>query len=548
LLKIGRLWRTVRHLKWQQVVGRIKYRLARLKLDTHATPPVRAMQGEWLVPARRGASMTRPGAFHFLGEGGALDEHGWDDPARGKLWRYNQHYFDDLNAVGAEARRSWHIALIDTWIDDNAPTKGSGWEPYPTSLRIVNWIKFSLGGNELSEAARHSLALQAGWLSKRLEWHLLGNHLFANAKALVFAGLFFDGEEADEWFSIGAEILREQLHEQILTDGAQFELSPMYHALALEDVLDLINATRAFGEVTLVASLATRIPGMLDWLLTMSHPDGKIAFFNDAAFGIAPKNSELLDYAKRLGFEAEPPAAPLIYNRPSGYVRMARGDAVLIADLARVGPDYLPGHAHADSLSFELSLQGQRLIVNGGTSLYGADEERLRQRGTAAHSTLVVDGQNSSEVWSGFRVGRRARPVIAEAYEELEAVRAKGAHDGYGHLAGRPVHQREWVLTEHGLDIEDTVQGAGMHRLEAYFHLHPDIFAEIDDDTGSVRLTARARDGFVARFTALGGVIEMMGSSWHPEFGASIATRLIRVSGQCPLPHSLRYSFEWVPT
>ena len=137
--------------------------------------------------------------------------------------------------------------------------------------------------------------------------------------------------------------------------------------------------------------------------------------------------------------------------------------------------------------------------------------------------------------------------MIAEAWEENEVLRARGAHDGYRHLDGRPVHQREWALTEHGLKIEDTVQGAGIHRLEAYFHLHPDIFVKIDDDTGTVRLTARARDGFGARFTALGGAIEVVRSSWHPEFGASIATRSIRVSAQSRLPHSLRYSFEWGP-
>ena len=111
----------------------------------------------------------------------------------------------------------------------------------------MNWNKFALSGNELSDAARDSLAIQARWLRKRLEWHLLGNHLFANAKALVFVGLFFCGEEADGWLRTGTQILRKQIPEQILADGAQFELSPMYHALALEDVLDLVNITRAFG-------------------------------------------------------------------------------------------------------------------------------------------------------------------------------------------------------------------------------------------------------------------------------------------------------------
>jgi uncharacterized heparinase superfamily protein len=36
--------------------------------------------------------------------------------------------------------------------------------------------------------------------------------------------------------------LRSELPEQVLADGGNFERSPMYHAIFLEDVLDLINA------------------------------------------------------------------------------------------------------------------------------------------------------------------------------------------------------------------------------------------------------------------------------------------------------------------
>lgn len=541
------MWRTVRHLKPEQLYGRVRFRLARPRVDLSSSPPLCPVTGPWERPARREPSMIGPTWFRLLGEEADLADHGWDDPALAKLWRYNLHYFDDLNAIGAEARLTWHTELIERWISENPPTTGSGWEPYPTSLRISNWIKFALGGHYLSDAARYSLALQTRWLSKRLEWHLLGNHLFANAKALVFAGLFFDGAEADEWFATGAQILRQQLPEQILSDGSQFELSPMYHALALDDILDLINCARAYGEDSLSRELALCIPRMLDWLFMMTHPDGKIAFFNDTAFGIAPDNSELRDYAKRLGFAAKPPVSPLIHSRPSGYIRMAMADAVVIADVASVGPDYLPGHAHADTLSFEFSLLGHRLVVNGGTSIYGIGEERLRQRGTAAHSTLVVDGEDTSEVWSGFRVGRRAKPVNVEAWEGDQYITAKGEHDGYKHLPGRPVHRREWTLSEEGLRVDDTVQGAGKHSLEVYFHLHPDLAAEVDEDNAVVWITRSDSDQFIAKFTVLGGTVEVIRSSWHPEFGVSIPARTIRVSAKCSLPHSLHYEFEWGP-
>jgi len=125
------------------------------------------------------------------------------------------------------------------------------------------------------------LAVQARWLARRLETHLLGNHLFVNAKALVFAGLFFAGDEAATWRRTGQEILLRELPEQILPDGGQFERSPMYHALALEDVLDLLDAIATFaaGDADvepLRGALAARVPAMLRWLAAMTHPDGTL--------------------------------------------------------------------------------------------------------------------------------------------------------------------------------------------------------------------------------------------------------------------------------
>ena len=201
----------------------------------------------WQKPASRLSSMIGPNDFKFLNEKGNLDEVGWDSPTREKIWRYNQHYFDDLNAHNEEERKSWHSDLIEKWIVGNAPFFGTGWESYPTSLRIVNWIKWHLSDNQLSISALQSLFIQLRWLNKRLEYHLLGNHLFANAKALVFGGLFFENKEANNWLQKGLAILEREVREQILPDGGHFELSTMYHALAFEDILDLINVTKTFS-------------------------------------------------------------------------------------------------------------------------------------------------------------------------------------------------------------------------------------------------------------------------------------------------------------
>jgi uncharacterized heparinase superfamily protein len=462
--------------------------------------------------------MTGAQSFRFLNEDGTLTE-GWDNPARAKLWRYNLHYFDDLNAENAADRRTWHIDLVERWIAENIPGQGTGWEPYPTSLRIVNWVKWALAGNALSAAATQSLAVQTRWLMRRLEWHILGNHLFANAKALIFAGLYFKGVEAEDWLAKGSNILLEQLPEQILADGGQFELSPMYHALAVEDVLDLVNITGVCPATNAVLreACARYLPRMLDWFAVMRHPDGEIAFFNDAAIGISPSSEEMEAYANRLGFAAPKRPNGPVFLESSGYARLEAGDALLLADVAQVGPDYLPGHAHADTLSFELSLGDQRVIVNSGTSVYGTDAERLRQRGTAAHSTVSLNGQNSSEVWSGFRVGRRSHASM----QQFSGNTLVGTHDGYT----PHVHRREWRLSSQALLVTDHL-GDVATGAAARYHLHPDISIAANGDRAG---TMQLRDGSTVIWETDGGAVQIEAGSWHPEFGLSVPNKVLVV-------------------
>jgi uncharacterized heparinase superfamily protein len=531
LNKAGQFYRTVRHLKPVQIYGRLWFRLARPHPDPRPAPPLRAASGLWVIPARRTASLTGPTNFYLLGEAGDLETDGWDNHGREKLWRYNQHYFDDLNATLSPDRYDWHKMLIQRWIGDNVPARGSGWESYPTSLRIVNWIKWARAGNDLGGGALHSLAIQCRWLTRRLERHLLGNHLFANAKALVFAGAFFHGPEADRWLAQGIRILHREIPEQILADGGQFELSPMYHALAVEDMLDLLNILRGFDgplmprATALKTTILARLPAMLDWLQTMAHPDGGIAFFNDAASAIAPDNAQLVTYAQTLGMHTQHPLQTLRHLHASGYARLTAGPAILITDLARIGPDYLPGHAHADTLSFELSLFGQRVFVNSGTSLYGTGPERQRQRGTAAHNTVVVAEQNSSEVWSGFRVGRRAQVSDVRLEDRGDTLCARATHNGYHHLRGRPAHTRQWTLSQTALCVKDRL--ATDLPCVAMFNLHPDVrITQTTRSSGRLQLP----DGQCLRWHTQAGLVQITPSTWHPQFGMSLPSSRIVVT------------------
>jgi uncharacterized heparinase superfamily protein len=528
LNKACRYWHTLRYLRPVQLYGRVWFRVWRPKPDLRPAPQRTTPTGQWQWPARRLPSMSGPRNFVLLNEAGDLDDVAWDGPTRDKLWRYNQHYFDDLNAIDASARRVWHTALVEDWMVHNLAGSGNGWEPYPLSLRVVNWIKWALSGAELSPAALHSLAVQVRWLIGRLENHLLGNHLFANAKALVLAGLFFQGKEANAWLAKGLHILAREVPEQVLLDGGHFERSTMYHALALEDMLDLVNAAKSFAsrlstaQQLQVADWPQRACAMLAWLQTMCHPDSEISLFNDAAFGIAPSTAELDAYAHRVLPDGPKPLAPTFAHLPdSGYVRLAHGPAVALLDVAPVGPDYLPGHAHADTLCFELSVGKQRVLVNSGTSCYGNSPERLRQRGTAAHNTVVVDGRDSSEVWGGFRVARRAYPVRLSIRHESNdsTTQVSCAHNGYGHRHNKPVHHRTWHMDEHGLTVMDRVDGPH-HTAEARYHFHPDLQVQMhpNQKEGTALLPA----GIKVTWQLEHGQAKLEPSTWHPRFGSRL--------------------------
>ncbi|MDZ7938369.1 MAG: alginate lyase family protein [Rhodoferax sp.] len=474
--------------------------------------------------------MLSPTRFRFLNEDNAILSAGeWNSQSLPKLWLYNLHYFDDLNAETSAARKDCHRELIARWITENSPGEGIGWEPYPLSLRIINWIKWALAGNVLSDEARQSLAVQVRFLTGRLERHLLGNHLFANAKALVFAGCFFDSEEAAGWLRLGMEILEREIPEQILADGGHFERSTMYHALAFEDMLDLANLANVYPEtLTLwkpfVSSWSGIVGKMGGWLRVMSHPDGEIAFFNDAAIGIAPPPISLFDYAERLGLPLANLDGEAIQLNPSGYIRIAIGPAVLLIDVAPVGPDYLPGHAHADTLSYELSLYGHRVVVNSGTSRYGLGQDREWERSTAAHTTLEIDGKNSSEVWAGFRVARRAYPIDVSVRHENGATIVEAAHDGYCRLPDRPVHRRCWVLRSDCLLVSDLVDGA-INQAVSRVYFHPALQIEKVGAGGTGHW-----GGHNLSWAAKAGEISIRPARWYPEFGIDVENRCVEMS------------------
>lgn len=536
------LFHTVRYLRPIQILSRIKFKLYRPWVDVNISPNIRVVNGCWSSPIQHKRSLLSLWKFHFLNEEHSIkSSDDWDNPQLSKLWRYNLHYFDDLNSLGANSRVDWHKKLLIKWVHDNPPALGSGWEPYPTSLRIVNWIKWGLSGNELTKECILSLAIQIRWLSKRLEFHILGNHLFANAKALIFAGLYFEGKEANDWYLKGIKIIEKELPEQVLADGGNFELSTMYHAIFLEDLLDIFNLHRTFRK-TIPCNIEKVIQKMMFWLNAMCHPDGEISLFNDSAIGVTPSISNLYTYAKNLDFILNQQLEPFLDFPNSGYSRVEVNNMVAFIDRAAIGPDYLPGHAHADTLSFELSIFGQRVIVNSGTSVYGSGLNRQQERSTAAHSTIEIDGQDSSEVWDGFRAARRAR--INNRFEEQfdGVIRLTACHSGYKRLPGKPEHCREWEFGKDNLIINDKIIGKGIHQVKSVLPLHPNVRV-ISVEGNQAMLSVMENK---IEITVEGdGELAVINSNYHPDFGYSLVNSHLVFCSSTRLPIEITTRISW---
>lgn len=541
----ARLFRTVRYLRPGQVINRITRKFSSSAATGGETPGLGSPQTLWKNCPGRRASMLSPTRFRFLGHEAELNTAGdWNRAGQTKLWLYNLHYFDDLRADDAASRSQWHRDLMHRWLTDNPAGAGNGWEPYPTSLRIANWIGWALGGNDPGAAVLDSLAIQARVLGATLEFHLLGNHLLANAKALVFAGCFFSGPEASAWLRTGLDLLDAELDEQILDDGGHFELSPMYHAIILEDVLDLIQLCRLYpAELEAKGRAWQMLAGrMLEWLANMTHPDGEIGFFNDAAFGIARTHGELAEYAASLGVSSTGKTGALRHLAASGYIRLQSGPFLAIFDAAEIGPSYLPGHGHADVLSLEVSLDGQRLVTNGGTSSYANDAVRDEERSTAAHATVEIDGYDSSEIWASFRVGRRAHPIDVSATATDGMLSAAASHGGYQWLPGKPVHRRRVTLSPTSLSVHDRITGNGNHTVIGRFPLHP-----------SVTSISREQDGWgleLADDRVLRVVIEgcsncfLTEGFYAPTFGQRMSRSVLAWRHEGRLPLNVKTRFE----
>ena len=465
-------YNTLRYLKWKQFTYRILGMIYQPKLElmnnaTSKKPIYRNINIRLSESISSLSLYKHPKTFNFLNIEHTFDNGlDWNFDKYGKLWTYNLNYFEYLSQNDLSKKEG--LLYIHDFIN-NEQSIIDGMEPYPISIRLLFWIKFLIKHDVNDDIIDRSLYRQLIKLSKKPEYHLMGNHLMENGVALLFAGIYF---QENKYISQGNQILSDQLNEQILSDGGHFELSPMYHQIMLYRLLDCYNLLKSNPEINLSElknKIKSKCSKMLGWTEQMTFSNGSLPNLNDSTLGISPQAETIWDYAQQLGIRSD-----VVKLGASGYRKMHHGDIELMIDVGHIGPDYIPGHAHSDTFNFVLHHRGEPIIVDTGISTYEKNKLRTSQRSTSAHNTVMVDSLDQSEVWGGFRVARRAKVLnLKEVKHKITAT-----HDGYLRIGVK--HQRTFNCTENRVRIHDELSklSQGM----AFLHFHPSVSVRIDDN------------------------------------------------------------------
>lgn len=439
------LFNTIIHLRPRQVFFQFKKRLVHKKFKVLKSPghKVDIAKTDWCIKPTSFCS----GKLTFLNIVDSFTS--WNETSHGMLWAYNLNYMDWLCQPGFQEKDGEY--WIDRFISD-LPDNKIGLDPYPIALRSINWIKFFSKYPDTAISSHiDSLYSQVKYLSDNLELHLLGNHLLEDAYSLFITGNFFNDKKL---LVKATTLLRKELDEQILPDGAHYEQSPMYHCILLDRLLDCINFDRNNHKFLRVK--AEKMLGHLESIIWENH---SIPHLNDSADNIAPSPMQIFEYAHRLGLQWHK-----IQMKECGYRKLSNNSIDAIINVGDITAYYQPGHSHADTFNYELQIDNKPFIVDTGISTYEKNARRQYERSTEAHNTVTVGNNNSSEVWGGFRVGRRPKVRIIE--DDIQ--KAVAVHNGFGK---NNLHERRFEMTDNRFIVTDRISTEGVSRI----HLSPAV-------------------------------------------------------------------------
>jgi len=474
-MKIFIYYNTIKYLKLKQIYFKVFYSLIKY-LPGRTAFRYSSLESRKIINLSFKFYQYNPISFHnglftFLSKTKLFNDLiDWNFNKFGKLWTYHLNYFDFINQENIDINKGIH--LINEYIRFLKKLR-YGMEPYPISLRTINWIKFytrnraQLINNQQFDIQKFNKTLlcQLRVLRRNIEYHLMGNHILENGFSLLFGAYYFHDSKL---YKKAYKILRNELEEQTLSDGAHIELSPMYHQIILFRLLDCYNLVfhnDAFNK-DLLSFFKSKAELMLGFLKAITFNNGNVPHVNDSADGIAPTSKEHFEYSTMLGLKPK-----LVTLKESGYRLYERNNYELFVDVGNVGLSYQPGHSHNDIFNFLLNIDNKPVIVDTGTSTYEKHSQRLKERSTESHNTVKIDNIEQNEIWGKFRMGHRAKvDILMEKKECIE-----GIVSYYGGVKVR--HKRSFWIDEN-IRIKDHIYGNHQYAC-AFFHFHPEVNIEV---------------------------------------------------------------------
>lgn len=396
-----------------------------------------------------------------------------------------------LRAADTELARSNAQAIVADWLAAYGRAGGPAWEPSVAARRTMSFLSQSpliLGNADLAlyRAYVRALVRHAAYLRTRFSAIEAGAPRIRAATAIAMVGLSLSRQ--DWLMRAGLDKVETELQAQILSDGGHITRNP---AAIVEILLDLLPLRQ-----TLIARnqnpsdlMLRAIDRMIPMLRFFRHADGTIANFNGAASSANDITATVLAYDETLG-------SPISSARYSGYERIAAGPALLIADAGPPPPLAYSTDAHAGTLSFEMSVAGQSIIINCGAPAKRHADLRHAARLTAAHSTAVIGDRSSCQYSApkpNARIVSGPRSVTSQRLEEEDgSQRLEMSHDGYLRSFGY-THERTLVMSAPGdrLAGSDRFSGRGKRSEPEFalrFHLHYAVRAEPGEDGTGIDL------------------------------------------------------------
>jgi uncharacterized heparinase superfamily protein len=456
----------------------------------------------WPADAQAGHAMLA-GDFRFSGETIREPRPLSRPTGATQAWREGLDRFDwlnDLRATNAPGAQAAAVELTRRWLGENLRYREDSWRGDVLAARLRNLLLNSGWLASTEDAGFNALLMgslyrQAAHLARALPDGLYGAALLDAVIALMMAGLMLP--RGERLLVKGRRIFGRELPRQLLADGGHVERSPrvmLELLIRLIDLRDVFSAARR----PLPDSLQITIETMASVLLMLCHGDGQPARFNDTT----EINPKLVEAALR---RAGGKLRPLNQLPLTGFQRMECARTLVLADCGappRHGLDY---HAHAGTLAFEMSIDGDPLIINCGAHPWSKEWQQV-QRTSAAHSTMIVDNVNSSMLLppkkafgGGIKMGGIAlKPdIVTSRREETNGqIWLDLSHNGYEEGFGL-IHRRRLYLSANGEDFmgEDQLIGKGGNSFALRFHLHPQVQVSITQN-GQAALMKLAKGSF----------------------------------------------------